>query len=345
MPGNRVMTSIRIGVQYTLCPAMDTPIVSILMPTYEPNPQHLAEALESLLAQTESRWTLFIHDDASKSDVLGMLKTYLTDPRIRFERSAKNLGIGGNWNACVERAKSPYVQFLFQDDLWGPTHLTKALKVLSENESVGFVSLEHLYQYEGGVPVDAYERLRNFRKENVKPGLHEGEEFLLWWIRQELHPNVIGEPPFVMFRKSLLEEVGPFNEEMPQFLDVEYWVRCLRKSDWYYVREDIGAFRVHPAAASARNAASGAGIYDRFTCFEQLIASLPKGTMKKEAVAARNRALSSMAWKFFDRLKNRRAVGGKGGGGGVLKKFCLKHPLLTARAVLRAPWSGPKKNM
>lgn len=338
------MTSIRMRVQYTLCPAMNTPIVSILMPTYEPNPQHLSEALHSLFAQTQQDWTLFIHDDASKSNVLGMVKPYLEDSRIRFERSAKNLGIGGNWNACVERATAPYVQFLFQDDLWGKNHLEKALEVLEANPSAGFVSLEHLYQYEGGMPVEAYERLRNFRKENVEAGLHTGEKFLLWWIRNELHPNVIGEPPFVMFRKSLLETVGPFNEKMPQFLDVEYWVRCLQKSDWYYVKEDIGAFRVHPAAASARNAASGAGIYDRFTCFEQLIASLPPGTMKKEAVAARNRALSTMAWKFFDRIKNRKAVTAKGGGGGVLKKFCLKHPFLTLRAVVCAPWNGPKKN-
>ena len=253
---------------------MDTPIVSILMPTYEPNPTHLAEALDSLLAQTEARWTLFIHDDASKADVRGMVEKYLDDPRISFERSEKNLGIGGNWNACVQRADGDYVQFLFQDDIWGSNHMEKAIGILEQNPSVGFVSLDHIYQYEGDVPVERYQELKAYKEKEIDAGVHNGKEFLLWWVRHELHPNVIGEPPFVMFRKSLLDAVGPFHEEMPQFLDVEYWIRCLRESDWYYLKEDIGAFRVHPDAASARNTEAGVGIYDRLQCMEQLIATL-----------------------------------------------------------------------
>jgi glycosyltransferase involved in cell wall biosynthesis len=323
---------------------MDTPIVNVFMPTYEPNPQHLAEALDSLLAQTETNWSLFIHDDASKSDVQSMIKSYLEDPRITFERSEKNLGIGGNWNACIQRTTAQYAQFLFQDDLWGETHLKKAISALEENPTVGFVSIDHKYQFEGGMENSPlYEKVREYKKENVKAGLHKGEEFLLWWIQQELHPNVIGEPPFVMFRKKLLDTVGPFNEEMPQFLDLEYWIRCLQKTDWYYLKEDIGAFRVHPAAASARNTESGAGIYDRLRCFQQLIASLPSGKMKKEAMAARNRALTVMAGKFLDRVQKKQAVSVSGKGGSAFKKFCLQHPLLTARAMVNALWNKPKQ--
>ena len=325
---------------------MDYPLVSILMPTFEPNPQHLAEALESLLAQTESRWTLFIHDDASQSDVRGMIENYLEDPRITFARSEKNLGIGGNWNACITKTSAPYAQFLFQDDLWGETHLEKAIRVLKENPTVGLVSIDHKYQYEGDMDNnDLYEKVRTYKKDNVEAGMHKGEEFLLWWIERELHPNVIGEPPFVMFKKTLLDEVGLFNEDMPQFLDLEYWIRCLQKSDWYYLKEDIGAFRVHPAAASARNTESGAGIYDRLTCFQQLIASLPSSPTKKEAIAARNRALTTMAEKYFDRRKKKQAVSMKGSGGSAFKKFCLHHPLLVARASLSALRNKSRKGM
>jgi len=315
---------------------MEKPVVNVLMPTYEPNPQYLVEALDSLLAQTEERWTLFMHDDASKVDVRSMIETYLQDPRITFERSEKNLGIGGNWNACRSGISAPYIQYLFQDDMWHPEHLEKAIKVLGENPSVGFVSMDHKYQYEGDVPVDRYQALKTFKEKEVDGGLHHGEEFLVWWVRRELHPNVIGEPPFVLFRRSLLESVGPFCEDMPQFLDVEYWIRCLRKSDWYYLKEDIGTFRVHPEAASARNTESGAGLYDRLRCIEQLIHSLPKGELKTEAVAARNRALTGMVQKYFGRMKGGKSVSTGGKGGSFLRKFCLRHPLLMAYAFIRA---------
>jgi len=316
---------------------MDTPIINVFMPTYEPHPQQLAEALDSLLAQTEPRWSLLIHDDASKSDVKSMITRYLKDPRITFARSEKNLGIGGNWNACLRKATAPYVQFLFQDDLWGKTHLERGIQVLEENPSVGFVSLDHIYLFEGNMENRTlYRELREYKKKHLEAGLHRGNAFLLWWIRNELVPNVIGEPPFVMFRRTLLQSVGPFNEEMPQFVDVEYWIRCLQKTDWYYLKEDIGSFRVHPAAASARNAESGAGIFDRLRCFQGLIASLPSGPVKKEAIAARNRALTTMARKYFNRMKKHEAVPIRGSGGSAFKKFCLRHPLLVARASMSA---------
>jgi len=313
---------------------MDTLIVNILLPTYEPEPTHLSEALESLLAQTETEWTLLICDDASEKDVQRMISKYLDDPRISFIRNDQTLGIGPNWNKCIQKADAPYVQFLFQDDSWETGFLEKSLRVMEANPSVGFASIDHRYSYEGDVPVDGYERLRNFKEKEIQDGLHKGEELLLWWIQNELHPNIIGEPPFVMFRKSLFDEVGPFNEDMVQFLDVEYWIRCLQKSDWYYLKEDLGTFRVHPGAASARNTVSGAGIYDRFHCIENLIHSLPKGNMRDAAITARRRALAGMIWKFLDRIKNRQAVSMKGKGGSTLKKFCLRHPFFTLRAFL-----------
>lgn len=340
------MTSIRMGVQYTLYEPMQSPIVHVLMPTYEPDPAHLRAAIDSLLAQTETRWKLFIHDDASKSGVAHKLAEHLHDPRITFRRSPRNLGIGGNWNACIAQAHAPYVQFLFQDDLWEPEYLRKAVAVMEAYPSVGFVSVDHRYRYEGGVGNDdAYERLRAYKKEHVSAGLHKGVEFLGWWIDRELHPNVVGEPPFVLFRKSLLDAVGPFSTEMRQFLDVEYWVRCLQQADWYYLKEDIGDFRVHPQAASARNAREGVGLFERFHCLHTLAVSLPRGPLRRKAAEARDHALTMMIWKFLDRIRHGQKVHVQGSGSGTLKWFCFSHPLLALRSLATVLFVHDRKKL
>ncbi|MDB4978118.1 MAG: glycosyl transferase family protein [Candidatus Peribacteria bacterium] len=75
--------------------------VSILVPTYEPDPAHLRQALDSILEQTFSNWTVLIQDDESASDVESMIQAYCKDPRFSFRRNAHRLGIGGNWNSCV----------------------------------------------------------------------------------------------------------------------------------------------------------------------------------------------------------------------------------------------------
>lgn len=310
-------------------------MIDILIPTYEPDPAHLKQAIESVLAQTEQNWQIFIHDDCSSGDVREMIEPFLKDPRITFERSAVRLGIGGNWNASLQKGASDYVQYLFQDDHWEPTYLASMQEILDRHPSVGFVSAEHLYACEEGISTaDLYQQVRSFKKEHMSNGIQEKEAFLRFWIEHQLTPNVIGEPSFVMLRRSLMRDIGPFTEDMPQFLDVEYWLRCVMQSDWFYLKEDLGTFRVHSMGASAQNQTSGAGIYDRLECFERVIHMLPTGALRSLTIQARNKALVDMARKFLKRRKDGKHT--PIAGSGKFKKFAVRHPLLIVNTFLRA---------
>lgn len=310
------------------------PKVSVLIPTYNPNAAYLREALQRLQKQTETDWNAFIHDDNSKIDVRGLVEPFLSDTRIRFEHSPLNLRIGGNWNACWKGINAPIVAYLFQDDIWEPTYLEVALKVLNENPDVGFVSIDHRYQSDNDADISDFEKIHEERRA-ITPGIHRGEEFLHQWIEHELHPNLIGEPSFVVIRKDILDRVGPFDVTMPQCLDLEYWLRCLQVTDWAYVHEMHGAFRIHPDAATAQNEREGRGIYDRFICFQRLIASLPNGDLRRLAIMKRNHAFETMVAKFFARKKG----GGDmkaATGSSVVKKFALMHPWIVIRGILRS---------
>ncbi len=320
------------------------PLVSILIPTYEPNPAFLKEAIDSAIAQTETRWTMLIHDDCSTADVESMVKDYQKDPRITFTRSPVRLGIGGNWNACLKMChgepvepRPPFIQFLFQDDIWKPTYLAHMITALEENPSAGFASGGHIYACDISHEIEKLYQDVHRTREYFKTGLHDGSTLLKDWITQELHPNIIGEPSFVMLRRSLVDSVGPFAEDMPQFLDVEYWTRCLLKADWVWVKGNLGSFRVHEAGASAQNQVSGAGIYDRLRCFEQIIHSLPSSDLKIAAIKARNKALDGMAKKFLHRLRGKKKIPTQGSSG--MWKFAMRHPVLMMRSLLRAIFS------
>src|SRR3989338_11597797 len=126
-------------------------LVDVLIPTYNPNPAHLREALDSLKSQTFSKWKAFIHDDASEVDVESMVKPYLMDPRFTFEKSKVRLGIGKNWNACIGKTYAPSVAFLFQDDFWNPDYLETAINIFNGNPRAGFISINHEYRIEGNM--------------------------------------------------------------------------------------------------------------------------------------------------------------------------------------------------
>lgn len=316
---------------------MAAPHVHILVPTYEPDPAHLRQAIETALGQTERRWKMIVHDDASSSDVEAIVQPYLKDRRIGFFRSPKRRGIGANWNACLKFAAAPHVQYLFQDDLWAPTYLERMLEVLKDNPNVGFASAHHRYATEGMELPQSYEDVLRVRSE-IAAGVHEGKAFLRWWLERGLHPNVVGEPSFVMIRRSVLAKSGRFADDLTQGLDAEQWVRMLLVTDWFWIADELGTFRVHPQGTSAKNKEAGKGATDRLEAFERLIAKLPRGEMKSLAVAARNSAVSGMATKYMTKTDDGAPRVG-GSSKKVMRAFALRHPFVTMKALIKA-WRG-----
>ncbi len=314
---------------------MHVPRVSLFLPTYEPDPAHLREAVESVLKQTEQDWELLIHDDASGADVGAMIKPFLSDTRITFLRSPKRLGIGGNWNACLKTGSAPFIQYLFQDDTWEPAYLERALTLMAD-ERIGIVASHHLYAYEGHIdPLrkTLYEQLQELRSQTVAAGRTDGTEFLKLWIARGIHPNLIGEPSFVLIRRTVAEKAGPFRKDMPQGLDVEYWLRCLVRSDLGFITENGGNFRVHGKGASAVNEQEGHGLFDRVGFFGTLLQELPRGETRQMVKRSLTEQFAKMIAKFLQRKQS----GGKTGGRGkdVLLKTSLKHPILVLRGIHR----------
>ncbi|MDB4978291.1 MAG: glycosyl transferase family protein [Candidatus Peribacteria bacterium] len=309
------------------------------MPTYEPDPNHIREAVESVINQTERDWTLIIHDDASKAHVKAMIDEFLWDPRITFSRSKKRLGIGGNWNACLKKATAPYVQYLFQDDAWETTYLEKSIAALDSEPSVGLVAVGHHYQFDAHDSVPGTQMPSIYHEVLAEQllltaGIQNGPNFVLTWAEKGLRPNIVGEPSFVMIRTVVANAAGPFREDLPQGLDIEYWIRLLCRSDIFIIKDHLGFFRVHEKAASSQNNNAGAGLTDRLRCFEVLVANTPDTQKKKRAKAAARKALQHMMAKYFHRT---RAGGGTGGlDKKFLAKFCLRHPLMVTRALLKS---------
>ncbi len=314
------------------------PRISICVPTYEPDPSHLRAALDSVLTQSFRDWEVLIHDDCSTRDVRGIVEMYLKDPRVRFVRSPRRLGIGGNWNACLTLTRAPLLQYLFQDDMWEPQYLERAEALLEQESRIGIVASHHSYYFEG--PIDplraaGYRDLESERSATFRPGKADGRKFLREWIRRGLRPNLIGEPSFVLMRRPVVDAVGPFREDMPQGLDVEYWLRCLVHDDLGWIAEKGGAFRVHGKAASAQNEMQGHGLFDRVGYFDTLLRVLPPGetrTLTKQSLVEQ---FSKMIGKFVRRRREGGKVGVRGGGTSVLVGAVRRHPLLVLRGGLR----------
>jgi GT2 family glycosyltransferase len=102
-----------------------TPLISIVMPVYNPSPAHLRAAIESVRAQLYPRWELCVVNDASPAQhVDRILARYAKcDPRIKVQRRAENGGIAAASNDALALTTGDFVALLDDDDVFAPVAL------------------------------------------------------------------------------------------------------------------------------------------------------------------------------------------------------------------------------
>ena len=62
--------------------------------------------------------------------------------------------------------------------------------------------------------------------------------------------NKIGEPPTVLFKKEIIEEVGYFDEQLKQVLDYVFYYRILKKHPIAILNKKLVSFRIHENQAT-----------------------------------------------------------------------------------------------
>src|SRR5690349_14699879 len=109
------------------------PLVSIILPVYN-GERFLAQAIESALAQTYSRYELVVVDDGS-TDASGEIARSYEQVSYIWQ---KNGGSGAARNRGLEAISGDYVAFLDADDLWLPDKLDLQMGYLLDHPHIGY---------------------------------------------------------------------------------------------------------------------------------------------------------------------------------------------------------------
>ena len=137
---------------YKECPPVHAelfyrPLISVLLPVHNARHDWLAQAIESVRAQSYPEWELCIWDDASRQAWQPP-----TEPRIRYGRSAERMGISGALNQAARMARGEYLTFLDHDDFLSPAALGQVVAAL-QNDRAEFVYSDEDYVDARGRPV------------------------------------------------------------------------------------------------------------------------------------------------------------------------------------------------
>jgi len=177
------------------------PLVSVIVPCYNQG-NFLAEALESLLAQTYPHWECQIIDDGSTDNTKTVAQGYVDmDSRFKYTYQ-ENKGLSAARNLGLKIASGDYIQFLDADDLIAPEKFETQLAVFRENKVVDIVYSEYLC-------FDHSDRNKQWTYSRVQLKNNAFLDFLYGWERGLSIPIHC-----FLYKKQCFEKWGLFDESL-----------------------------------------------------------------------------------------------------------------------------------
>jgi len=210
---------------------MSIPKVSVLVPIYKTERAFLREAVRSVLNQTFGDFELVLLEDCP-DDPREAVVLEFGDPRIRYEKNERNLGITPSRNRLIDLARGEYLAIFDHDDICHPDRLAKEVAWLDAHPECGVVS-----SWTRRIPVD---KLSKWPDGNLKLALLDG--------------CVIAHTA-AMIRKSVLTEHGiRYDERFSPAEDWGLWLQLIPYTEFHNIQEPLVDYRWFAGNTSHRQA-------------------------------------------------------------------------------------------
>ncbi|MCX8053138.1 MAG: glycosyltransferase [Armatimonadetes bacterium] len=208
-------------------------MISIVCPVYchtDDHKAYLAEALESVSAQTYRETELVIVDDSSPIEILPIVESIDNLPPTRILRNAANLRHAESRNVGIQAANGELIAFLDHDDVWLPEKLERQIRVLNENPDVAMVFCD----------VEVFGRcVPNFY---IDQKTVPERPSLIWLLTRS---NCVITASAVLARKQAIFDIGFFNSRYSICDDYDAWVKILARAPIVHLSETLVRYRLH----------------------------------------------------------------------------------------------------
>jgi len=205
-------------------------LISVIIPCFNAA-EWIRETLKSVISQEMRNLETIVIDDGSTDGSADIVEKEF--PGVSLVRT-KNQGASAARNLGTEMSKGEFIQYLDADDLLVPGKLKFQLEALKNSDAdVAYGNWCKLFRGSDGKYVLAEEVEREIQDPEI-------DLFTDFWC-----------PPAVyLFRRSIVERVGGWNENLPIIQDARFSLDCaLRGGRFVYCQGLMAYYRVHSEAS------------------------------------------------------------------------------------------------
>jgi len=203
---------------------LEAALVSVVIPCHD-QAHFLADAIESVLAQTYPHHEIVVVDDGSADNTEEIAASY---PGVRCVRQP-NAGLAAARNTGIRRSNGDYLVFLDADDRLLPEALRVGLDALRAHPECAFVSGHYRHIGVDGAPMSTPDL----------PCVFDDHYGAL------LRTNYVGMPATALYRREVFEHVTGFNPSLSPCADYDLNLRITRQFPVHCHEYTVAEYRRH----------------------------------------------------------------------------------------------------
>ena len=186
---------------------LNTPLVSVVMATFNEEPDMVTKAISSILCQTYSNLELFILDDSTKEETIHAIDNMSKDLRVKVVRKGNRMGFVPALNEGIRLSNGKYIARMDGDDFSLPERLELEVEYMEKNPNVAVL---------GGF-INIMDENENITGERLYPA--NGKKLAVY-RSPVAHPTVL-------MRSELAKNGFSYNEKLKKAEDLDLWLRYL----------------------------------------------------------------------------------------------------------------------
>ncbi|XOV93297.1 MAG: glycosyltransferase family 2 protein [Bacteroidota bacterium] len=220
------------------------PLVSIICLCYNQK-DYVKAALISALSQSYPNIEIIVIDDASTDGSQSVIQTFVSEhPGINFLPLEQNIGNCRAFNLGFKLSKGKYIIDLAADDELLPVRVEIGIKDFESNDrKFGVHFSDAFIMDQEGKMLDTH-YARNRAGEIIEE-IPQGD------IYKVLIKRYFINPPTMMVRREVLEELGGYDEDLT-YEDFDFWIRSARKYEYLFNKAPLVKKRIVKKSLSAQ---------------------------------------------------------------------------------------------